>query len=104
MDIWVVSPLLAILNNAAINIYYYYCCCSHHMEQQAGVELELQLLAYTMAAATRDPSHICDVHRSSWQRWIFVPLSEARDPSQVFMDTNWVPFLFATTGTPYKHL
>ena len=29
-----------------------------------GVELELQLQAYTTAMATPDPSHICDLHHS----------------------------------------
>ena len=31
------------------------------------VELELQLLAYTTATATLDPSRVCDLHHSSWQ-------------------------------------
>ena len=44
-----------------------------------GVESELQLLAYTTATATWDPSRICDPHHSSQQRWILNPLSEARD-------------------------
>ena len=43
-----------------------------------GVQLELQLLAYTMATAMQDPSHICDLHHSSRQCWILNPLSEAR--------------------------
>ena len=30
-----------------------------------GVELELQLLAYTMATAMWDPIHFCDLHHSS---------------------------------------
>ena len=30
-----------------------------------GVELELQLLAYTTVRATPDPSHICDLYHSS---------------------------------------
>ena len=30
-----------------------------------GVQLELQLLAYTTATATLDPSHICNLHHSS---------------------------------------
>ena len=51
-----------------------------HMEvSRLGVELELQLLAYTTATATLDPSHVCDLHHSSQQRWIPNPLSEARD-------------------------
>ena len=42
-----------------------------HMEvPRLGVELELQLPAYTMATATRDPSRVCDLHYSSWQRWV----------------------------------
>ena len=43
--------------------------------------LELQLPAYTIATATAmpDPSHICDLHRSSWQYWVLDPLSKARD-------------------------
>ena len=52
----------------------------HHMEVPGlGVELELQLLAYTTATATRDQSLICDLHHSSWQRRILNPLSETSD-------------------------
>ena len=45
---------------------------------RVGVEMELQLLAYTTVTATWDPSHVCDLHHSSWQRQILNPLSEAR--------------------------
>ena len=49
-----------------------------HMEiSRLGVKSELQPLA--AATATQDLSHICDLHNSSWQHWIFNPLSEARD-------------------------
>ena len=44
-----------------------------------GVESELLLPAYITATATRDPSHICDLHHSSQQHWILNPLSEARN-------------------------
>ena len=40
-------------------------------------ESELQLLAYTTATATWNPSRVCDLHRSSWQRKILNPLNEA---------------------------
>ena len=51
-----------------------------HMEvPRLGVESELQLLAYTTATATRGLGHVCNLHRSSWQRQIFHPLGEARD-------------------------
>ena len=64
-----------------------------HMEvPRLGVESKLQLQAYTAATATRDPSHVCDLHHSSWQRWILEPLSEARDGMHILMDTNWVRF------------
>ena len=55
-------------------------------DSQAGVESELQLLAYTTAPAMLDPSHICDLHHSSWQSL----LSEARDWVHIFMDTSQV--------------
>ena len=44
-----------------------------------GIQLELQLLAYTTATATWDLSLVCDLHHSSQQHWILNPLSEARD-------------------------
>ena len=50
-----------------------------------GVELEVQLLVYTMVTAKWDPIHICDLHHSSWQRWIPNPLSKARDQTHNLM-------------------
>ena len=39
-----------------------------HMEvPRLGVELELQLLAYTAAIAMPDTSHVCSLHHSSRQ-------------------------------------
>ena len=64
-----------------------------------GIELELQLLAYTIATATRDLSHICDRYHSSWQCRIPNPLNEARDRTQVLMDASWICFCYATAGT-----
>ena len=40
-----------------------------------GAELELQLLAYITARATRDLSLVCDLHHGSRQRRILNPLS-----------------------------
>ena len=64
-----------------------------------GVELELQRPAYTTATATRDLSCICKLHHSPWQCWILEPLSEARDQTQVLMETSRICFC-CTTGTP----
>ena len=64
-----------------------------------GVELELQLLAYTTATATLDLSHACDLHHSSRQWQILNPLSEIRDRTCVLMDRSQIHFRCATTGT-----
>ena len=70
-----------------------------HMEVlQLGVESQLQLPAY--ATATPDLSLALDLHHSSWQCQILNPMSEARDRTCILMDTNWVHYHWATTGTP----
>ena len=53
-----------------------------------GVELELQLLAYTTATGTttQDPSRTYYLRCSLWQCWILNPLSEARDQTCILMD------------------
>jgi len=62
-----------------------------HMEvPRLGVELELQLPAYSTPTATRDLSHICDLHHSSHQCRILNSLSEARDRTCILMDTSRV--------------
>ena len=57
-----------------------------------GVESELELLAYTTAKATQDPSHIGDLYHSSWQRGILNPPSKARDLTHVLMVTSGVHY------------
>ena len=42
-----------------------------------GVELELQLLACTIATAMPDPSYICNLHHSLQKYQILNPLSAA---------------------------
>ena len=72
-----------------------------HMEVlKLVVESELQLMAYTTATATRDPSHVCDdLYHSSRQCWILNPLSKARDRTCVLMDASQVHFHWAMTET-----
>ena len=53
---------------------------------------------YTTATATKDLSHICDLHHSSWQHQIPDLLSKARDQIRLLMDTSWLRFCHATTG------
>ena len=66
---------------------------------QAGVKLELQLPAYTIAMATWDPSRVCDLHHSSQQGQIPNPQGEARDGTHILMDTSQIHFPCATMGT-----
>ena len=62
-----------------------------HMEvPRLGVELELQLLVYTTATATWDPSHVFNLYHSSRQCWILNPLSEAKDRTCILMDAGRV--------------
>ena len=64
-----------------------------HMEvPRLGVESELQLLAYTIATARRDPSHICNLQHSLQQHWILSPLREARDQICNLMVPSWICF------------
>ena len=65
-----------------------------------GVKLALQLPAYTVATVTWDPSHISDLHHSSWRCRISGWLSDVRDRTYVLMDTSLIYFHCATTGTP----
>ena len=55
----------------------------HMKVSRLGVELELQLVAYTTAIAMPDPSCICDLHCSLWQCQILNPLREARDQTHI---------------------
>ena len=72
-----------------------------HMEvPRPGVKSQLQLLAYTTATTIPDPSHVCNLHHSSWQCWIPNPLSKARDWACILMDASQIRFRCATTGTP----
>ena len=66
-----------------------------------GVELELQLLAYTTDMAMWDPSCICDLHHSSWQHRILNLLSKAKDQTHNLVVPSRIRFHCAKTGTPY---
>ena len=55
-----------------------------------GLELELQLPAYTTATATWDLNHVCDLYHSSYQYQIHNPLREVRDQTHILMGNSWV--------------
>jgi len=76
-----------------------------HMEvPRLGVELELQLPAYTTATATQDLSCICNPYHSSRQRWILNPLIEVRDRTHNLLVPSWICFCCTTMGTRYQSL
>ena len=55
-----------------------------------GAESELQLPAYAIATAMRNPNHICKLHHGLQQRWILNPLSEARDQTCILKDIRFI--------------
>ena len=70
-----------------------------HMEvPRLGVELELQLLAYTTVTSTQDPSLVCSLHHSSQQHQILNPLSKARGGTCSLMHTSRVCNLLSHNG------
>ena len=68
------------------------------------VELELQLLAYTIATATLDPSCFCDLRHSSQQHQILNPLSKTRDQSCILMATCQISLPMSHDGNSYVKL
>ena len=72
-----------------------------HMEgPRLGIELELQLPAYTIATATPDLSHVFNLHHSSQQCQILDPLNKAIR-TQVLMDTSRIHFCCTTMAPTY---
>ena len=70
-----------------------------HMEvPRLGVKLDLQLLAFTTATATPDPSRFCDLHCSLRQCQVPNPLSEGRDRTYILTDTSPVLNLMNHNG------
>ena len=62
----------------------------HMKVPRPGVESELQLLAYTTATATRDPSCICELHHILQKHRILNPLSEAKNQTHILMDISQI--------------
>ena len=59
-----------------------------HIEvSQLGVKSEIQMQAYATATVTLDPSHICDLGCSLWQRRILNPQRKARNQTHILTDT-----------------
>ena len=68
---------------------------------QARSSITVELIAYTRATAMPDPSLICDLHHSLWQRWILNPLREARDRTYILLDTSLSLLPLSHNGNPH---
>ena len=79
--------------------FHYRAALTAYGSSQARVKSKLQLSACATPTAVWDPSHICDLHHSSWQHQIPDPLSEARDQTSILVDTSQINFCSATMGT-----
>ena len=84
MDSYLFKTCLSILSGICPEVEFFFFFAlflgphSRHVEvPRLGVESELQLLAYTTATATWDPSHVCNLDHSSWQCQTLNQLSEA---------------------------
>ena len=71
----------SLVGSCLLSFFFFFFCFLGpylwHMDaSRLGLQLELQLLAYTTATATPDPSQICDLCHSLWQRWLLNPPSK----------------------------
>ena len=71
---------------------------------QPGVQLELQLPAYTTATETWDPSRICNLHYSSQECRILNPLNKGKDRTHILMDTSQILNPLSHSGNSPKPL
>ena len=65
-----------------------------------GVELEVQLPAYSTDTAMQDLSLACDLHHSSGQRQIPNQLSKARNQTHDLIVPSKICFWCTMMGTP----
>ena len=63
--------------------------CTYGSSQAKG-QIRATAPGLHQATDTRDPSCFCDLHRSSWHRWIPDPLIKARDQTRILKDASWI--------------
>ena len=100
------GPATEFLCKAPNILFFFFFACFlephlwHVEASRLGIELELQLPAYTTARAKWDLSPICDLYNSSQKCQIPDPLRQARDRTWIHMDTSLIRFHCTTMGTP----
>ena len=57
---------------------------------KARGQIGAEILAYSIATETPDPTHTCGLYHSLRKSQILSPLSKARDATCILKDTNWV--------------
>ena len=67
---------------------------------QARGRIRATAAGLRLSHSNTDQSCVCELHHSSWHRWIPNSLREARDQTRTFMGTSRVRFRCTTTGTP----
>jgi len=87
-DLWGKSGKISLYLFIASFFFFF----GQHLCHMEVPKSDLQLLVYATAIATRDPSHVCDLHHSSQQRWILNPLSGAR----IKPASSWILVKFVT--------
>ena len=91
---WHIVGTQQIFVKQSFNFFFYFLGLHpQHMEvPRLGVQLELQLLAYTTATATSDPSRVWDPHHSPRQCQILNLLSKARNRTRNLMVPSLIYF------------
>ena len=79
--------LFYIYNHNSLSFFFCLFRAAPAVHGGSQVKSEVLLPAYATAAATPDPSCLCDMHHSSWQRWILKSLSEVK--TRILVDTLW---------------
>ena len=97
---WKVVSQLFVLWGFCLFVCFLGLHLQHMKVPRLGVQLELQLLAYITATATRDLSQVCNLHHSSRQHQILNSLIEVRDQTRKLMVPSRIHFCCATMGTP----
>ena len=83
-----------------LNFFFFLFLLRAILTAYGGFQSRSRIGACATTTAMPDPSHICDLHHSSWQRWILNPPSEAKDHICFIVDTSQICFYWAMTGTP----